>query len=105
VVDSRDGATELLRCGWSVGAEQRSEDPVVVRPGAGKGSSVTKRPWFLESLSIAPGEQIGRDTLLPKVPPDPYGTPTPPSVAAIGDGSVLVSVGTGGQQPTVAYGP
>jgi outer membrane protein assembly factor BamB len=119
-VECRSGTTGRLR--WSLATPyvragsfvQQLWNPInasgdvtyVVRPGAGKGSSVTKRAWFLESLSIASGAHIGRDRLLPKVPPDPHGIPTPPSVAAIGDGIVLVSVGTGspGQQSTVAYG-
>jgi outer membrane protein assembly factor BamB len=75
----------------------------VIKPGAG--TTVTRRAWFLESLSVSSGTKFVGDTLLPKVPPDPYGTPTPPSVAAIGDGIVLVLVGTGGQQMAVAYGP
>ncbi len=75
-----------------------------ITPGAGKGSSVTGRAWLLESLNTASGTRIGSSTHLPKVPPDPGGTPTPPAVAAIGDGIVLVSVGSGAAQSTYAYG-
>ena len=78
-------ATPYVQAGYSV---QELWNPIyacgdityVVRPGAGRGLSVTKGDWFLESLTMASGAHIGLDTLLPKVPPDPYGTPMPPSV-------------------------
>jgi outer membrane protein assembly factor BamB len=76
----------------------------VVRPGPAEPSLVTGHFWFLESLSIVSGAKIGADTKLPEVPPDPYGIAQPPQVAAIGDGVVLVTVGEGGQQRTIAYG-
>ena len=76
----------------------------VVRPGPAEPSLVTGHFWFLEPLSIVSGAKIGADTKLPEVPPDPYGIAQPPQVAAIGDGVVLVTVGEGGQQRTIAYG-
>ena len=77
----------------------------VVRPGPAEPSLVTGHFWFLEPLSIVSGAKIGADTKLPEVPPDPYGIAQPPEIAAIGDGVVLVTVGEGGQQRTIAYGP
>jgi len=65
---------------------------------------VTGHTWFLEPLSIVSGAKIGADTKPPDVPPDPYGIAQPPQIAAIGDGVVLVTVGEGGQQRTMAYG-
>jgi len=77
----------------------------VVRPGPAEPSLVTGHTWFLEPLSIVSGAKIGADTKLPEVPPDPYGIAQPPQIAAIGDGVVLVTVGEGVQQRTIAYGP